>query len=85
MDYSTPGLPGHHPLPELAETHVHQLGDAIQPSHPLSSPSDLLAVQGTLKSSPAPQFESINSSVLSFLSGPTLTSIHDYWENHSFD
>ena len=46
---------------------------------------DLLAVQGTLKSSPTPQFKSINSSVLSFLYSPTLTSIHDYWKNHSFD
>ena len=46
---------------------------------------DLLAVRGTLKSSPTPQFKSINSSVLSFLYGPTLTSIHDYWKNHSFD
>ena len=39
MDCSTPGLPVHHQLPELAETHVHQVGDAIQPSHPLASPS----------------------------------------------
>ena len=47
---------------------------------------NLLAVQGTLKeSSPTPQFKSINSSVLSFLYGPTLTSIHDYWKNHTFD
>ena len=46
---------------------------------------DLLAVQGTLKeSSPTPQFKSINSSALSFLYGPTLTSIHDYWKNYSF-
>ena len=45
---------------------------------------DLLAVQGTFKSSPAPQFESINSSALSLLYGPTLTSIHDCWEKHSF-
>ena len=37
------------------------------------------------ESSPTPQFKSINSSVLSFLYGPTLTSIHDYWKNHSFD
>ena len=43
---------------------------------------DLLAVQGT---SPTPQFKSINSSVLSFLHSPTLTSIHDYWKNHSLD
>ena len=36
------------------------------------------------ESSPAPQFKSINSSVLSLLYGPTLISIHDYWKNHSF-
>ena len=46
---------------------------------------ELCAVQGTLKSSPAPQFESINSSALSLLYGPTLIWIHDYWKNHSFD
>ena len=39
MDYSTPGFPVHHQLPEFAQTHVHWIGDAIQPSHPLSSPS----------------------------------------------
>ena len=39
MDCSTPGLPVHHQLPELAKTHVHRVGDAIQPSPPLSSPS----------------------------------------------
>ena len=37
------------------------------------------------ESSPAPQFKSINSSALSFLYSPTLTSIHDYWKNHRFD
>ena len=46
---------------------------------------DLLLVRGTLKSSPTPQFESITSSVLSFLYSPTLISIHDYWKNHSLD
>ena len=46
---------------------------------------DLLAVQGTQESSPAPQFKSIDSLVLSFLYGPTLTSIHNYWKNHSFN
>ena len=46
---------------------------------------DLLAVQGTLKSSPTPQLKSINYLALSFLYSPTLTSIHDYWENHSLD
>ena len=135
MNHSTPGLPVHHQLPESTQTHVHRVGDAIQPSHPLSSPSppalnpsqhqglfkwvnssprwpkywsfsfsispsnehpglisfrmdwlDLLAVQGTLKeSSPTPQFKSINSSKLSFLHSPTLTSIHDHWKNHSLD
>ena len=39
MGCSTPGFPVHYQLPELAQTHVHQVGDAIQPSHPLSSPS----------------------------------------------
>ena len=39
MDYSTPGLPVHHQLLELTQTHVHHVSDAIQPSHPLSSPS----------------------------------------------
>ena len=39
MDCSTPGLPVYHQLPELAQTHVHGDGVAIQPSHPLSSPS----------------------------------------------
>ena len=133
-DHSTPGLPVHHQLPEFTQTHVHWVGDAIQQSHPLLSPSphapippsirvfsnestlhmrwpkywrfslsispsnehpglisfrmdwlDLLAVQGTLQSSPTPQFKSINSSALSFLHSPTLTSIHDYWKNHSLD
>ena len=55
---------------------------------------DLLAVQGESsptpqespqESSPTPQFKSINSSVLSFLCSPTLTSIYDYWKNHSLD
>ena len=46
---------------------------------------DLLAVQGTLESSPAPQFKSINSSSLSFHYSPTLTSIHDHRRNHSLD
>ena len=120
---------------ELAQTHVHRVGDAIQLSHPLSIPSspafslsqhqgifqclssshqvakyqsfsfsispskeysglisfrmnwwDLLAVQGTLKSLlQHHSSESINSSVLSFLHSPTLTSIHDHWKNHSLD
>ena len=39
MNHSTPDLPVHHQLPEFTQTHVHRVGDAIQPSHPLSSPS----------------------------------------------
>ena len=50
MDCSMPDLPVHHQLPELAQTHVHQFGDAFQPSHPLLSPSppafNLLQHQG---------------------------------------
>ena len=38
-NHRTPGLPVHHQLPEFTQTHVHRVGDAIQPSHPLSSPS----------------------------------------------
>ena len=123
MDCSTPGFPVHHQLPELAPTHVHWDGDAILPSHPLSSPCppafNLSQNQGLFQwvsslhqlakvlelqhlsfqwifrtdwypcspkdsqeSSPTPQFKSINSSVLSFPYGPTLTSTHDYWRNH---
>ena len=132
---NTPGLPVHRQLPKFTETHVHWVGDAIQPSHPLLSPSPstfnlsqdqgifkwvssshqvgkvlsfsfsispsneysrlisfridwfyLLAVQGdSQESSKTPQFKSINSLVLSFLYSLTLTSIHDYWKNHSLD
>ena len=39
MNRSTPGLPVHHQLPEFTQTHIHRVGDAIQSSHPLSSPS----------------------------------------------
>ena len=134
MNFSTPGLPVHHQLPESTQTHVHWVDDAIQPSHPLSSPSpapNLSQHQGLFKlvssshqvakvlvfqlqhqsfqwtprtdllqdglvgspcspwdsqeSSPTPQFKSINSSALSFLYSPTLTSIYDHWKNHSLD
>ena len=132
IDCSKPGFPVHHQLAGLTQTHVHRVSDAMQPSHPLSSPSpsafnlpnirifstesvlliswpeywsfsfsislsneysglisfrmdwlDLLA--DSQESSPTAQFKSINSSALSFLYSPTLTSIHDHWKNHSFD
>ena len=44
MDCSTPGFPVHHQLLELAQTHIHRVGDAIQPSRPLSSPSSTLSL-----------------------------------------
>ena len=135
MNCSTPGVPIHCQLLELTQTQVHWVSDAIQPSHPLSSPSppafnlfqhqglfqwvsslhqwpkywsfsfsispfneysglisfridrfDLLAAQGTLKS--LLQHHSSKSSILqcsAFFYSPTLTCIHDYWKNHSFD
>ena len=45
----------------------------------------LISLQDSQESSPTPQFKSINSSALSFLHSPTLTSIHDHWKNHSLD
>ena len=133
MDCSLPGFPVLHYLLELAQTHVHWVSDAIQPSRPLLSPSPpafkiskhqgLFQGVGSLhqvakvlelqlqhqsfqwifrvnflwlvgspcsprdsqESSPTPQFKSINSLALRLLYGPALTSIHDYWKNHSFD
>ena len=134
-DCSKPGFPVHHQLLELAQTDIHRVGDAIQPSYPLQSPSppafnlsqhqglfqwvtsshqvakvlelqlqhqsfqwifrinfledrldgSLCSPRDSQESSPTPQFKSINSLNLSFLYSPTLTSIHDYWKNHSFD
>ena len=52
MNRSTPGLPVHHQLPKPAQTHVHQVSDAIQPSHPLLSPSPAFSLsqhQGLFK------------------------------------
>ena len=135
MDCSMPGFPVHHQLLDLAQIHVHRVGDAIQPSHPLSSrslpifnlsqhqglfqwvnfPHEVAKVlefqlqhhslqrnpranllQNGLVGSPCcpkdsqesfltPQFKCISSLVLSFLYSSTLTSIHDYWKNHSLN
>ena len=135
MDCSMPGFLILHYLPEFAQIHAHWVSDAIQQSHPLSTPSlsafNLSQHQGLFQwigylhqvtkvlefhlqqqsfqwifrtdflqdglvgspcsprdsqePFPAPQFKSINSSVLSFLYSPTLTSIHDHWKNHSLD
>ena len=132
MDCSIAMFPVLHYLPGFVQTHVHWVGDVIQLSYPLLSPSpptlsfpasgsfpmsQLFAsggqsigvsasvlpmnIQGRFplgwtgwislqsrdsqESSPTPQFKGINSSVLSFLYSPTLTSIHDHWKNHSLD
>ena len=49
MDCSTPGLPVHHQFPEFTQTHFHWVGDAIQPSHPLSSPLLLLSISPSIR------------------------------------
>ena len=52
MNHSTPGLPVHHQLPVLVQTHIHRVSDAIQPSHPLLSPSPAFSLsqhQGLLQ------------------------------------
>ena len=133
-DCRIPGFPVHHQLPELVQTHVYWVSDAIQPSNPLSFPSSpafrlcqhqslpmsqpftsggqstgasasasvlpmnihgwfplellvwsLCSPKDSQESSPTSQFESINSLLLNLLYGPTLTSIQDYWKNHSLD
>ena len=49
MNYSMPVLPAHHQFPELTQTHVHRVSDAIQPSHPLSSPSPLAPIPPSIR------------------------------------
>ena len=49
MNHSTPGLPVHHQLPEFTQTHVHWVGDAIQPSHPRSSPFPLAPIPSSIR------------------------------------
>ena len=137
MDFSPPGFPVDYQLPEPTQTHVHHVGDAIQPSHPLSSPSPpvfnlsqhqslfqshfftsggqsigvsasasvlpmniqdwfplgwtgwislpSMGLSRVFSNTTVQYTKSISTSALSFLYSPTLTSIHDYWKNHSFD
>ena len=49
MNRSTPGLPVHHQLPEFTQTHIHRVSDAIQPSHPLSSPSPSAPIPSSIR------------------------------------
>ena len=55
MNHSTPGLPVHHQLPEFIQTHLHRVGDAIQPPYPLSSPSSPAPVPPSIRVSPMSQ------------------------------
>ena len=74
MNHSTPGLPVHHQFPEFTETHVHRVSDAIQPSHPLSSPSPLasnpsqqksaLLTKPSLYSNPSGHFTTLGSQTM---------------------
>ena len=128
-----PGFPVLHYLPKFAQTHVHCVNDAIQPSHSLFPPSPPalnhsasqsfpmnqfftsggqnievsasvsvlpMTIQGShpsgltdlvsllakgLSRALRHQFESINSSALSLIYGPTLTTVHDYWKSYGFD
>ena len=87
MDYSTPGLPVHHQLPEFTQTHVHWVGDAIQPSHPLSSPSppapNLSQHQGLFNESAFriswPKYWSLSFNICPFKEHPGLISFRMDW------
>ena len=70
MDCSTPGFPVHHQLPELTQTHVYRVGDVIQPSHSLSSPSPPI-----LTASRSFQMSSSDSHVLNFWGNSMLFSV----------
>ena len=129
IDCSMPGFPVHHQLPELAQTHVHLVGDTIQhlilchplllllsifpsirvfsnesvlcirwpkyssfsfsmrPSNEYSGLTGLISLQskGLSRVFSNTTVQSISSLVFSLLYAPTLTSIHDYWKNYSFD
>ena len=56
MNCGTPGFPVHHQLPKLAQTHVHRVTDAIEPSHPLSSPSLLPSIFPSIRDFSSSQF-----------------------------
>ena len=87
MNRSTPGLPVHHQLPEFTQTHAHQVGDAIQPSHPLSSPSppapNLSQHQGLFNESTLrmrwPKYWSISFSISPSNEHPGLISFRMDW------
>ena len=82
MNCSTPGLPVHHQLPESTQTHVHRVGDAIQPSHPLSSPSppafNLSHNRGLLRIR-WPKYWSLSFNISPFNENPGLISFKMNW------
>ena len=86
MDYSMPGFPVHHQLPEPTQTHVHRVGDAIQPSHPLSSPSPAFNLskrqgpfQGVCSSHQGPKYWSFSFSISLFNEYSGLISFRIDW------
>ena len=83
MDCSTPGLPVHHQVPEFTQTHVHWVGGAIQPSHPLLSPSspafDLHQHQGLFKWVRWPKFWSFSFNISPSNEYPGLISFRMDW------
>ena len=87
MNCSTPGLPVHHQLPESTETHVYRVGDAIQPSHPMSSPSPPTPIPPSIRvfSSEStlrmrwPEYWSFSFSISPFNEHPGLISFRMDW------
>ena len=85
VNCSMPGLPVHHQLPEFTQTHVHQVGDAIQPSHPLSSPSPPAAPSIRVFSSEStvhirwPKYWNFSFSIIPSKEHPGLVSFRMDW------
>ena len=83
MDHSMPGLPVHHQLPKFTQTHVHWVGDAIQPSYPLSSPSppaiNLSQHRGLFKSVRWPKYWSFSFNISPFNEHSGLISFRMDW------
>ena len=82
MNHSTPGIPAHQQLPEFTQTHVHRVSDAIQPSHPLSSPSPPTPIPPSIRvfSNEStlhmrwPKYQSVSFSIISSKEIPGLIS-----------
>ena len=81
MNHSTPGLPVHHQLPEFIQTHVHRVGDAIQPLHPLhpfsSCPQSLPASKSFPMNQPWPTYQSFSFNISPSNEHPRLISVLD--------